>query len=1011
MPDHSKSPPPPPPSPRKPPLKAFGDYEIEGELGRGGMGVVYLARQIELNRRVALKMLTGHYGPDELRRFLEEAETAAGLHHTNIAHIYEVGEHDGAPFFSMEYVKAGSLADSLRKELPSPRDAAQLLINVARALHFAHQNGVVHRDMKPANVLLDPDGLPKIADFGIAKRLKEDTSLTLSGAVLGTPTYMAPEQAKGHSRHVGPAADVYSLGAILYEMLTGRPPFLPEDSETAITVRVLTEDPVSPAWHRPEIPRDLEVICMKCLEKEPRARYASAAALAEDLRRYLDDESIDARPPTTVVRTVKWVRRHPWRFVATATALLLVVGGLTGLTQWELYQRPHLEYAAHVDWVNGGLEPVAKISKDNASHSAAYLRLTRRGRLGAITKVEVLNARGYPAVLRRIGNNEMIPIYIEGLVGAQQYSESKPESTTVEFLFDKRNALEATGRDRNGHVTWRTIYDHQAASDSSGPSARARFVNLRGFDATSRKGASHMEFERDPKGRDMKISFFNAAGQPAANGEDVYGYKLERDGAGRLVQLFNLGQDGQPAPNRAGLTAFALSWNSAGQATRLEVRDAKGQPAVWNGIATVVTEYDSAGNPTHVSYLGADGKLEGSAATEWSVQELKRNEHGELTQRTYFKADRNGSLKQISQTNISYDEFGHPADMQFVGATSWRSAWRRDANGNLTEEKFLDAKGEPIAGEQGYAIKRFTYTSGPQGERIEQTYFDPAGNKTYNTGGYHRLIDEFDVTGVLRRQTMDEHDPARFKYYRFVAEPEYDPQGRTRHSTSRFEDAQGQLATTADLLYTATEDFYDENGRITTEWKLGANPKDFGGPVLQIDTEWFSNGTTKRRVRQVCDANRQPLSFISTGGPARKEEEFNATEQPERIYETGFDEKLVGFSTREAKFSGDNFQSVTHTRSDGTVLDSVRVIIAAVIPTADQPKSAELKENDQLVAVNGKPVTSAYAWVFAGKFPGGWIDVLRGGQRIRINGFAPGKLGVVLEDRAPQGKQQNKPGA
>ena len=307
-------------------------------------------------------MLTGHYGPDELQRFLAEAETAAGLHHTNIAHIYEVGEHDGAPFYSLEYVEGGSIADRLRKELPTPRDAAQLLIQVARALHFAHQNGVVHRDMKPANVLLDTDGVPKVADFGIAKRLKENTQLTVSGAVIGTPTYMAPEQAKGTSRHVGPAADIYSLGAILYEMLAGRPPFLPDDSETAITVRVLTEDPVSPAWHRPEIPRDLEVICMKCLEKEPRDRYESAAAFAEDLRRFLDDETIVARPPTTAVRTIKWMRRHPWKFVSWAAAILLATGGLAGLVQWELYQRPHREYARGVDYKFGGPEPVGSLS-------------------------------------------------------------------------------------------------------------------------------------------------------------------------------------------------------------------------------------------------------------------------------------------------------------------------------------------------------------------------------------------------------------------------------------------------------------------------------------------------------------------------------------------------------------------------------------------------------------------------------------------------------------------------
>jgi predicted Ser/Thr protein kinase len=994
MPDNNETLPMPPSSPRKPPLRTFGGYEIEGELGRGGMGVVFLARQTELNRRVALKMLTGHYGADELQRFLEEAETAAGLNHTNIAHIYEVGDHDGTPFFSMEYVEGGTLADSLRKNLPAPRDTAKLLISVARALHFAHQHSVVHRDMKPGNVLLDPNGVPKVADFGIAKRLNEDSQLTRTGAVIGTPTYMAPEQAKGNSRHVGPAADIYSMGVILYEMLAGRPPFLPEDSEEAITIRVLTEETVSPAWHRPEIPRDLETICMKCLEKEPRDRYVSAADLADDLQRFLDDESILAKPPNTVVKTVKWVRRNPWKSITTATALLLLVAGLGLLVRWELYLRPHFEYAMHVEWINGFLEPLVKVNQDQAAHAAAYLRLTRRGRLGPIVKVEVLNPRGNPAVLRRVLNDEMIPIYIEGLANAQPYPEKLPESSTVDFVVDDRTALEATSRDRNGQVIWRIIYDRAGSSDQI---ARARFVNLRGFDSSSHEGASHMEIERDKKGRDVKVTFFDAAGKPVPNGEGVYAYKLERDEVGRIVRLENLGADGQPAPNRLDQPGFSVNW---GKVSRFEVRDTKGQPLVWKGIAAVVTEFDAAGNATRVSCLGSDGQPSRDAATEWSVQDIKRNEHGEVTQRSLFKADSTGALKQLTQTDIAYDQFGHPADIKFTGPTSWRSALTYDVKGNVTEEKYLDANGKPIAGDKGYAITRSTYTADQHGIRVEQTYFDASGNKTYYKGQYHRLITEFDVTGVLKRQTLDEHDPSRYKYYRYVNEPEFDAQGRSRHTISRFEDAQGQLATNAGLPFTSVEGIYDENGRLTTQWKFGADPQTFGGPIVRTDTEWQSNGKEKRVITQVCDTNRQPLPFISTGNPARNEEVFDFEGQRERISETGFDEKLVGFSSREAKFSSGNFQSVTHTRRDGTVLSSVNVFIAAVVPPAAQPKSAELKVGDLFVAANGKPVTSAYAWVFSGSFPGGWIEVLRDGRRIRIDGFNPGLLGIGLEDRA-----------
>ncbi|PWT92074.1 MAG: hypothetical protein C5B55_06990, partial [Blastocatellia bacterium] len=764
-------------------MKSFGDYEIQSELGRGGMGIVYLAVQTELNRLVALKMLTGHYGPDELQRFLEEAETAAGLSHTNIAHIYEVGEHDGTPFFSMEYVECGTLADRLRKEPLDPREAAELMISVARALHHAHHNRVVHRDMKPANILIDQDGVPKVADFGIAKRLDEDSQLTRTGAVIGTPTYMAPEQAKGLSRHVGPAADVYSLGAILYEMLAGRPPFLPEDSETPITIRVLTDDPVSPAFYNSSIPRDLENICMKCLEKEPPNRYESAAAFAEDLRRYLDDETVLAKPPSTIGTSVKWVRRHPWKFVGATTGLLVLVAALFFLTRWELYQRLHTEYATHISWTNGVLEPLSKVSLSAAATSESYLKVTRRGWFGPVVKVEVLNPRGYPAVIRQTFGTERIPIYVEGISGAQPYTEKLTETSTIDFAFEGDDVQEATSRDRNGQVNWRIIYDRVA---SSGSIARARFVNLRGFEASNGQRATNLEFERDAKGRDIRVIFFDAAGKPAPNGEGVYGYKMERDGIGRLTNVVNLGANGEPIANRAEVIAYSLNWNNG---IRYEVKDAQGRPTLLKGVAAVVTEVDKTGNATRVTNLGNDGQPCRDQATLWSVQELKRNEHGELIQRTYYKADPGGALKQIRQVSVAYDDHGYPTEIRTVGDTSPRTSMTYDDKGNVIEEKFLNANGQPVIGDKGYAITRSTYVSNNQGLRVEQTYFDPSGNKTYCKSGYHRLINEYDVTGFLKRLTQDEHDPSKYKYYRYVTEPEYDDQGRGRKNTSRFEDA------------------------------------------------------------------------------------------------------------------------------------------------------------------------------------------------------------------------------
>lgn len=299
-------------------MRVVGGYEIEGELGRGGMGVVFRAWQRKLKRLVALKMLTGYYGPPELKRFFAEAETAAALHHNNIVHIYDVGEHEGAPFFAMEFVEGGSLADRLRGGQMTPREAAQFLIPVARALDFAHKHNVVHRDMKPGNILIDPEGVPKVTDFGIAKRLAAESALTLSGAVIGTPVYMAPEQARGTSRDVGAAADIYSLGAILYEMLAGRPPFLPDESETSIIVRVAIENPVSPAWHRPGIPRDLETICLKCLAKEPRDRYPTAGAVADDLQKFVEDQPI-------LTKRVSRIFRRGRRRLAAIIGLIVVL--------------------------------------------------------------------------------------------------------------------------------------------------------------------------------------------------------------------------------------------------------------------------------------------------------------------------------------------------------------------------------------------------------------------------------------------------------------------------------------------------------------------------------------------------------------------------------------------------------------------------------------------------------------------------------------------------------------
>ncbi len=287
-------------------------YAILGELGRGGMGVVYRARQESLGRDVALKIVLAgaHAGWSERSRFRVEAETAARLKHPNVVSIYEVGEQEGLPYLALEFVDGGSLAKALVESPLSPAKAAAMAETLARAMEHVHQNGIVHRDLKPANVLMTAEGVPKITDFGLAKWLDVPSGHSQSGAILGTPSYMAPEQARGEGKRVGPATDVYALGSILYETVTGRPPFRGATPQETVQ-QLLTQDPVPPSRLQPQVPRDLETICLKCLEKEPGRRYSAAGALADDLRRFQAGEPIQARPTPRWERVAKWTRRRP----------------------------------------------------------------------------------------------------------------------------------------------------------------------------------------------------------------------------------------------------------------------------------------------------------------------------------------------------------------------------------------------------------------------------------------------------------------------------------------------------------------------------------------------------------------------------------------------------------------------------------------------------------------------------------------------------------------------------
>jgi tRNA A-37 threonylcarbamoyl transferase component Bud32 len=323
-----------PPSGRIP--RFLGEYEILEEIARGAMGVVYRARQDKLNRLVALKLIrdSSVAGPADLRRFHTEAEAVAQLDHPHIVPIYEIGQIDDQPYFSMRLLAGGNLTDHIPRLKQDPRSAAALMGKVARAVHYAHQRTILHRDIKPSNILLDEAGEPYVTDFGLAKRFGpgSGTAATVTGAVMGTPAYMSPEQAGGGTKSATTAADVYSLGATLYETLTGRPPFL-GDSAAEIMRQVLDKEPARPQSINPKLDRDLETICLKCLAKEPPRRYGSAEALAEDLERWLAGMPIVARPVPAWERLFKWVKRQR-ELAALLTMLLLALLGLIGGGIW-----------------------------------------------------------------------------------------------------------------------------------------------------------------------------------------------------------------------------------------------------------------------------------------------------------------------------------------------------------------------------------------------------------------------------------------------------------------------------------------------------------------------------------------------------------------------------------------------------------------------------------------------------------------------------------------------------
>ena len=727
--------------------QTIAGYEILEELGRGGMGVVYKARQTSLKRVVALKRIRAgtDAGPQDLARFRAEAESVARLQHPNIVQIYEVGEHQGLPFFSLEYVEGGSLDRRLAGTAQPAHVAARLVEAIARGVHDAHQHGLVHRDLKPANVLLagGPEvplevSVPKVSDFGLVKRLDDDSAQTQSGAVIGTPAYMAPEQAGGHNRDVGPHTDVYALGVILYECLTGRPPFQAA-SPLETLAQVIHDEPVPPRKRNRKVPRDLETICLKCLHKAPARRYGSARELADDLRRFLSFEPIRARRVGVAERGWRWLRRRPAACLAALLLVLLLAGAGIGYRLWQQARQS----AGHesgspglvVEYYDSVLRPddeprgVGRLSEAEALRRPRAFKLHRRG--DQVAQVDVLGRQG-----RLLRHN---PFHLLARGGVP--TTNPLQEASYHFVHDEEGRVsEVEAHDGAGHVLW---------SVQRLAPGRVWYTERPGPWGEPSAEAALFELVRDGAGEVREIRHV-AKGRPSVARRKVQRLRREVGAAGE-VRLTFLGSSGQPV-------GAAPRWvlRTRDTASRLEEAyfDAAGKPVA--GAEGCPRWLWSQEGPHALRSAGLDAEGRPMRARDGSYSSLRRfDEQGREVEQAWFGMDGTPLVADSGSAKVTsrYDS---------RGALLEKSSWILDKRGHFLLRRRADAadrtlelasftpEGWPTLHKEGY--HRFTARYDERGNRVEAAGFGLDGKPCLNKDGFHRYIAHYDE----RRRKVEE---------------------------------------------------------------------------------------------------------------------------------------------------------------------------------------------------------------------------------------------------------------
>jgi eukaryotic-like serine/threonine-protein kinase len=827
----------------------LGPYALIKILGRGGMGVVYKAKHQESGQLVAIKVVKDEVAadPQRLGRFREEAQILQSLRHPNIVEVVEIGEWKGQPYLVMELLEGGSLDGWNGGEPGDWTRIAATVETLARTIHVVHSQQIIHRDLKPANILFNEEGVLKVTDFGLAKLLDSEARFTRTGDVLGTPAYMAPEQAAGRSKLVGPATDVHSIGVILYELLTGKRPF-GGSSTLEVLEAVRTIEPVVPSMYRSALPKSLETICLKCLEKEPVHRYATAEALAEDLNRFLGDGRVLARRAGVARKASRWRRLNPARSTLLISGLALSLAAFAaGTWYYDAYRRPKVSYFR--DYIShlGVPEGRSVIDQAEVGRRAYSYKITSRG--GRVEQLEVVDGLGHLTTWS--GESPTLGRVPEGTVNREcryTYQRKADGSLDRELAFD-----------RFGNQLWALQYNN---------SATANYLNILGYSSPrASSGATYLGFVWSPEGYAQEIHYLNKVGSALPNDEGVYGIRNEVDKQGRVLSRTFLNSKYQPEFNRtARYTRIEHIYGDDGLLRERRLLDSEGRPVIGkNGYSIERMTRDPHGNVIEASVFDTQGQ---PAFFKSVLAHMIRTEHdarGFPTGSSYFDASGRPSVTKggYARNTRAWDEAGNLIDEQAFDIAGHlalnsdgfaRIRTRFDTRNRPVEVTYTDASGAPAI-YNGHS--RAVEVLDDRGNYLEESYFDAQGQPTTATGGYARIVKTFDERNnqLTALYFNTEGRPTTIKEGYAGLRHKYDDSDN-RISTE-YLNAEGK-PTYGEKGYARSEMAYDDQGRRLSQFYYAPD----GSPAVE-------KMTAVHGLRTNYDAKGNPAEITTLGTDQR----------------------------------------------------------------------------------------------------------------------------------------------